>query len=284
MYKLMNQIMNTSASLFKRCLIIVTSLLLQSYESIDLSGHIIIKDDCLQINDGRLIKAFDLSTKDVCSQIVDESPLIFLGGLCLETMHADLNINPELKDYFDTYPIIGQIKWKQAFDLEIIPVIRRNTAFIDVLRRFPYGFTSKRILLEQATDQDFIQIFSGALKKGPDVDPVLSDRLINKFGPQTKTEVIHRTDPSRKEFDAITSDILVEHKRLETTSGTVGVESRDQIKYHMKACEIIGKDAFFMFEGLYNQNWINSVINQANAYMINTKIEYEGTIIHDLVF
>lgn len=172
--------------------------------------------------------------------------------------------------------------WEVALNKGIDDVIRRKPEFLEMLSKYPFG-TSKRRIVDEATDIDFNQIVSGRLVDVPDPDPVLSQRLRDKFGSGTQTSKKYDTDPSGKEFDAITSQYFVEHKALSSTN-PMSSKNRAQMKFQMRSCKAAGKNNYLIFEGVRNDDWINKAIQYANEYGVNTKIELNGTILHDLTY
>jgi hypothetical protein len=172
--------------------------------------------------------------------------------------------------------------WEQAFNRGLPDVICRKPEFLEMLSKYPFG-TSKSRIVNEATDVDFNQIVSGRLVSVPDPDPALSQRLRDNFGSGTQTSKKYDTDPSGKEFDAITSRYFVEHKSLSSTT-TMSQSKRAQMKFQMRSCKAAGKDNYLIFEGVRNDDWINRAIQYANDYRVNTKIELNGTILHDLTF
>ncbi len=174
------------------------------------------------------------------------------------------------------------VVWESTIKNGIDASVRSNPRLLNTLFKFPF-VTGKKEIVNRASDEDFIQLLSGKLKDVPDKDPSVSLKLRNKFGSSTKTSKRYGTDPSKKEFDAITDDLLIEHKSL-TSTNSMSSEKRTQMKYQMRACKALEKDNYLMFEGVRNDDWINKAIQYANQYQVNTKIELNGTIIHDITF
>ena len=80
-----------------------------------------------------------------------------------------------------------------------------------------------------------------------------------------------------------TTQYFIEHKEL-TSTGSMSAAKRAQMKYQMKACKIMGKDNYLIFEGVRNDDWINKAVQYANDFKVSTKIELNGVLIHDLTF
>ncbi|MEL7119325.1 MAG: hypothetical protein AAFO07_07790 [Bacteroidota bacterium] len=166
----------------------------------------------------------------------------------LEVLFKDLaaaNNGDDLIGAFVETP--GLVKaWKETLDNGIDVVIRRNPYYLTSLSKFPFG-TGKKKIVDEATDDDFIQLLSGKLKDVPDQNPSVSAMLKDKFGPNTKTSKKFDTDPSAKEFDAITDDLLIEHKSL-TSTNPMSTAKRTQMKYQVRSCKALGKDNYLIFE------------------------------------
>ncbi len=172
--------------------------------------------------------------------------------------------------------------WKVAFDKGIDDIIRGNPDYLKVLDKFPFG-TGKKSILDNATDAEWNQILSGKLVELPDPDPNLSKALKEKFGTNTQTSKKFDTDPTGKEFDTITDQYFVEHKAL-TSTNPMSQAKRTQMKYHMKASKTAGKDNYLILEGVQNDDWINRAVQYANDFQVNTKIEVNGVLVHDITF
>ena len=187
----------------------------------------------------------------------------------------------DLLKIFDETPELVD-SWKVAFDKGIDDLIRGNPDYLKVLDKFPFG-TGKKSILDNATDAEWNQILSGKLVELPDPDPNLSKALKEKFGSRTQTSKKFGTDPTGKEFDAITDQYFVEHKAL-TSTNPMSQAKRTQMKYHMKACKTAGKDNYLIFEGVQNDDWVNRAVQYANDFQVNTKIEVNGVLVHDITF
>ena len=172
--------------------------------------------------------------------------------------------------------------WKVAFDKGIDDIIRGNPDYLKVLDKFPFG-TGKKSILDNATDAEWNQILSGKLVELPDPYPNLSKALKEKFGTNTQTSKKFDTDPTGKEFDTITDQYFVEHKAL-TSTNPMSQAKRTQMKYHMKASKTAGKDNYLILEGVQNDDWINRAVQYANDFQVNTKIEVNGVLVHDITF
>lgn len=169
--------------------------------------------------------------------------------------------------------------WESALTKGVDDIIRRKPEFLEMLSKFPYG-TGKQTLIDNATADEWTQIFSGSLKKANNPDPNAA-ALVAEYGGESG--VIFKTDPSGKEFDLISPTLIGEHKVLNTTTA---INSGDRHSYRMQfiACQKQSKSGLWVFEGVQNDSHINKVIEYANEYQINTVIKLNGTIIHNLTF
>ena len=107
--------------------------------------------------------------------------------------------------------------------------------------------------------------------------------LKNRFGPKTQTSKKFDSDPSGKEFDAITEDYIIEHKRL-TSTNPMSQEKRSQMRHQMRSCKALGKTNYLIMEGVRNEDWIKRAIQYAHEYKVPTKIELNGVLLHDIKF
>ncbi|MFA0960941.1 RHS repeat domain-containing protein [Roseivirga sp. BDSF3-8] len=221
-----------------------------------------------------LAEAFEVLAEGGLEETFDKNPKL------LKRLGEDMQ-DAEFADWIKKNPDKAGA-WKKALDEGIDDIIRNNPDYLEMLDRFPFG-TGKKSILDNATDAEWNQILSGKLIELPDPDPKLSSRLKEKFGSNTHTSKKFDTDPTGKEFDAITDQFYVEHKAL-TSTNPMSQAKRTQMKYHMKACKISGKDNYLILEGVQNDDWINKAIQYANEYGVNTKIEINGVLVHDLTF
>lgn len=169
--------------------------------------------------------------------------------------------------------------WESALTNGVDDVIRRKPEFLEMLTKYPYG-TGKQTLIDNATSDEWTQIFSGSLKKANNPDPNAA-ALVAEYGGESG--VIFKTDPSGKEFDLISPNLIGEHKVLNTTTA---INSGDRHSYRMQfiACQKQNKSGLWVFEGVQNDSHINKVIEYANESQINTVIKLNGTIIYNLTF
>ena len=91
------------------------------------------------------------------------------------------------------------------------------------------------------------------------------------------------TDPSNKEFDLVTDNLIGEHKALSTTTN-INSGDRRSYRMQMEAARQHNKDAIWIFEGVQNDSHINKVIQYANEYQVNTTIELNGVVLHQITF
>ncbi|MEO1655388.1 MAG: hypothetical protein AAFU64_17720, partial [Bacteroidota bacterium] len=77
------------------------------------------------------------------------------------------NGSPEFSDHIRDF---GTKAWESAIKNKVAEDIRRNKVFLEMLDKFPYG-TGKKTLIDNATSDDWTQIFSGGLKKSNNPDP-----------------------------------------------------------------------------------------------------------------
>jgi hypothetical protein len=202
-----------------------------------------------------------------------------LRGYLLKDLADDVNFANALKakPAAEQAGLVGA--WESALSRNIDEAIRRNPDFLEMLNKFPFG-TGKKKLLDDATDADWTQIFSGKLVDVPDPDPNAAE-LVNRFG--GRSGVKFDTDPSGKEFDLVSETLIGEHKMLNSTSP---INSGDRYSYRIQmiAAKKHGKEAVWVFEGVQNDSHINKVIQYANEYQVNTVIELNGVVIHNLTF
>jgi hypothetical protein len=202
-----------------------------------------------------------------------------LRGDLLKDLADDVNFANALKakPAAEQAGLVGA--WESALSRNIDEAIRRNPDFLEMLNKFPFG-TGKKKLLDDATDADWTQIFSGKLVDVPDPDPNAAE-LVNRFG--GRSGVKFDTDPSGKEFDLVSETLIGEHKMLNSTSP---INSGDRYSYRIQmiAAKKHGKEAVWVFEGVQNDSHINKVIQYANEYQVNTVIELNGVVIHNLTF
>ena len=173
--------------------------------------------------------------------------------------------------------------WKAAEKAGINKAIRSNPEYLKFIDKYPLNTSKKKALLD-ATDDEWDHLTSGKFIDVIDDKPHISKRIRNKFGENTQTSKRYDTDPTTKEFDGITDQYFIEHKELTSSKGVPSSDKKAQMRFHAKACKTTGRDNYLIFEGVRNDNWINKAVQIANEFKVNTKIEVNGVVIHDLKF
>jgi len=194
-----------------------------------------------------------------------ESP----GG---EKLRQAIRENPQIID-----------AWRAADKAGIDKAIRTNPEYLKTINKYPFGTTGKKKILDNATDQEWEHLLSGKLVDVPETNVTVSNKLKDKFGSNTQTSKKYDTDPTIKEFDGVTEKYFIEHKEF-TSNGRMSKSGREQMDFQMKSCKVKGKDNFLMIEGVANDDYINRAIRKANDFKVNTKIEINGVIVHDIKF
>ena len=174
--------------------------------------------------------------------------------------------------------------WASIFDRKVNSTIRKDLVYLKFINKYPYNTVKKKTLVDFATDEEWKKLTSGKFVEVKDDNPIISKMLREKFGQNTKTSQKYNTDPSNKEFDAITDEFFIEHKRLESSKIVPNKDKKAQMRFQAKACKMSGRKNYLIFDGVRNENWINKAIQIAEEFKVNTKIEVNGKLIHDLKF
>jgi len=166
------------------------------------------------------------------------------------------------------------LQWQKATDNGVEIHIRGKEAYLEMLKKFPFDEASKQRVLNETTENEWELIVSGKLIDVFDDKPAISTMLKNRFGPNTKTSVRINTDPTGKEFDGVTDDLYIEHK--ESMGNITSGDKKHQLKYQFKACQLAGKDNLLLFDRNQNQGYIDKIIQYADDFKVNVKVEMAG--------